>query len=96
MEILACCRGCKQFKVEVKLAFEIVADITDDLLLGCSSKARHRNWPLITLLLLQFADKVADIKIINAKILPPCRKAVCLINDKTNDVAGQQHFFNRL
>ena len=85
--------GSKKDKFLIQLPLEIVTDITDDLLLSRGSKARNRNKLPVPFLLLQLPDKIPDIEIIHPKVLAPGREAMSLVDDKSNNIAGQEQLF---
>ena len=90
MQILAVGIRGKQLKRHTKLRTEIIAYIRNDLLFSRGCKAGHRNRILKLLFLLILTDKVADIKVINTKILSPCRKAMRLVDNEPNHIARKQ------
>lgn len=78
-----------------RLTTAIVADIADYLLFCGGGKAGNGDRIIEVFILLQSADKVAYVEIVNAEILSPREETVRPVYDKTGDVAVEHEFFCR-
>ena len=67
---------------------EILSNIADNFLFCGSGKAGYRDRIRQAFFHLQLADEVADVQVIDAEILAPCREAVGLVNNKAHYVPG--------
>ena len=85
-----------QFEINIQLLLEILADITDDLLLGRSGKAGNCNPIFLILFLLQIANKIPDVQIVHTEILTPSRETVSFVDNKANNIPGKKQFFDRV
>ena len=63
-------------------------------MLGGGREARHGDGLAAFFFALILADELADVEIIHPEILPPRRKAVRLVDDKTHHVARQQNLLD--
>ena len=75
------------FQVKPKFTLKIIFDIADDFLLRRCGKAGYGNRGRKLLVYLEFFNKISDIKVIYTEILPPSRKAMCLIDNKPHNIA---------
>ena len=64
------CR-CKQLQIKVECQLEIIADVLNYLLLGCSCKTRYGDRFPASFFLLILADEFANVEIIDTEILSP-------------------------
>ena len=87
-----CTRGLRgeELQIQIQRLSEVVADVLDYLLFGRGGETGDRDWKFATLFLLVFADEVADIEVVDPEILPPRRKAVGLVDDEADDIAGKE------
>ena len=81
--------GCRRiyFQVKPKFTLKIIFDIADDFLFRRCGKAGYGNRGRKLLVFLKLFDKISDIKVIHTEVLPPSRKAMCLINNKPHNIS---------
>lgn len=70
---------------------EVITYILNHFLLCRRRETRHWYACVDTLTLLVFLDKLANIQIVNTKILSPSREAMCLVNDKPHDMTSHEY-----